>query len=226
MPTETIACWNCGHEYPSTARFCANCGKPQRAPCTECGASLDEGAKFCANCGTPVGAGMPAKRDGGAVLTAEARKVVTVVFADLVSSTGLIEQLDPEEAREVVGTFYEMVRNVIERTGGTVANLLGDAVLAVFGLPVTHEDDPERAVRAGLDIRDELPTLNRHLHTKDGVRLETRVGVNTGEVVAASGSTFDRDFLISDAVTTAARLSTDGLTRRRRSRRACLPPDA
>lgn len=206
MPTETIACWNCGRENPSTARFCANCGKPQRTPCPECGAPLDKGAKFCANCGTPVGAGMQAKRDGGAVLTAEARKVVTVVFADLVSSTGLTEQLDPEEAREVVGTFYEMVRNVVERTGGTVANLLGDAVLAVFGLPVTHEDDPERAVRAGLDIRDELPTLNRHLQTRYGVRLETRVGVNTGEVVAASGSTFDRDFLISDAVTTAARL--------------------
>ncbi|HET8679752.1 MAG TPA: tetratricopeptide repeat protein, partial [bacterium] len=149
---------------------------------------------------------MQAKRDGGPVLTAEARKIVTVVFADLVSSTGLTEQLDPEEAREVVGTFYDMVRNVVERTGGTVANLLGDAVLAIFGFPVTHEDDPERAVRAGLDIRDELPTLNRHLQTKYGVRLETRVGVNTGEVVAASGSTFDRDFLISDAVTTAARL--------------------
>ncbi|MGQ0548626.1 MAG: AAA family ATPase [Armatimonadota bacterium] len=206
MPTETIACWNCGQENPATAKFCPNCGKPQRTPCPECGAPLDEGAKFCANCGIPVGAGVKARLDAGPVLTAEARKVVTVVFADLVSSTGLTERLDPEEAREVVGKFYGVVRHAVERTGGTVANLLGDAVLAVFGLPVTHEDDPERAVRAGLDIRDALPTLNEHLHAAHGVRLETRVGVNTGEVVAASGSTFDRDFLISDAVTTAARL--------------------
>ncbi len=206
MPIETIACWNCGHGNPPTARFCVNCGKPQRPPCPECGAPLDEGAKFCANCGIPVAVGVKARADAGPVLTAEARKVITVVFADLVGSTDLTERLDPEEAREVVGKFYGVVQHAVERFEGRVANLLGDAVLAVFGLPVTHEDDPERAVRAGLAIRDAIPNLNDHLVAAHGVRLQTRVGVNTGEVVAASGSTFDRDFLVSDAVTTAARL--------------------
>ena len=205
MLTETIACWNCRQENPPGAKFCANCGKPQRTPCPECGEPLPEGAKFCANCGIPV-VGAKAKVEAGPVLTAEARKVITVIFTDLVGSTGLTERLDPEEAREVVGKFYGVVQHAVERFEGTVANLLGDAVLAVFGLPVTHEDDPERAVRAGLAIRDAMPALNDHLESAHGIRLDTRVGVNTGEVVAASGSTFDRDFLISDAVTTAARL--------------------
>ncbi|MDR7420307.1 MAG: tetratricopeptide repeat protein [Armatimonadota bacterium] len=148
----------------------------------------------------------PASSREGPALSAEARKVVTILFADLVGSTGLTEQLDVEAAREVVGKFYRMVQDAVERFGGAVANLLGDAVLAVFGLPAAHEDDPERAVRAGLAIRDAMPALNEHLVGAHGVRLAVRVGINTGEVVAASGSTFDRDFLISDAVTTAARL--------------------
>ncbi len=206
MPTDTIACWNCGQDTPATAKFCANCGKAQRRPCPECGAPVAEGAKFCANCGIPVGVAVKTKGETGPVLTAEARKVITAVFADLVGSTSLTERLDPEEAREVIGKFYSVVQHAVERFEGKVANLLGDAVLAVFGLPVTHEDDPERAVRAGLAIRDAMPDLNDHLQAAHGVRLETRVGVNTGEVVAASGSTFDRDFLISDAVTMAARL--------------------
>jgi predicted ATPase/class 3 adenylate cyclase len=206
MPTEPLTCWNCGHENAAGSRFCAHCGKPQRATCPECGALAADDARFCANCGIPLQAAPAGRAEGGAVLTAEARKVVTVVFADLVGSTGLTERLDPEEARDVVGSFYNVVQHAVERFGGSVANLLGDAVLAVFGLPVAHEDDPERAVLAGLAIRDAMPVLNEHLAAAHGTHLATRVGVNTGEVVAASGSTFDRDFLISDAVTTAARL--------------------
>lgn len=142
----------------------------------------------------------------GPILSAETRKVITVIFADLVGSTALTERLDPEEARGVVGKFYDAVQRAVERFEGTVANFLGDAVLAVFGLPALHEDDPERAVRAGLAMRDAMPALNERLAVEHGVRLQIRVGINTGEVVAASGSTFDRDFLISDAVTTAARI--------------------
>jgi len=88
-------------------------------------------------------------------------KVITVIFADLVGSTGLTERLDPEEAREVVGRFYATVQQAFERFEGTVANLLGDAVLAAFGLPVAHEDDPERAVRAGLVMRDAMASPER-----------------------------------------------------------------
>jgi predicted ATPase/class 3 adenylate cyclase len=143
----------------------------------------------------------------GGDVPVEARKVVTVLFADLAGSTALTERLDPEEARQVVGRFYDVVQHVVERWfAGSVANYLGDGVLAIFGLPTAHEDDPERAVRAGLAIRDAMPVLNAHLNSTFGVHLAVRIGVNTGEVVAASGSTFDRDFLISDAVTTAARL--------------------
>jgi class 3 adenylate cyclase/tetratricopeptide (TPR) repeat protein len=205
MITDTRPCWNCGQPNSPTARFCANCGKPQQELCPECGTPVAEGARFCANCGIPLAAHAhpPA---AGPVLTAEARKVVTVLFVDLADSTPLTEQLDPEDARMVVGQFYTVVQHAVERFGGTVANLIGDEVLSVFGLPVTHEDDPERAVRAGLAVRDALPVLNEHLAATVGVRLAVRVGINTGEVVAASGSTFDRDFLVADAVTSGARI--------------------
>jgi class 3 adenylate cyclase/tetratricopeptide (TPR) repeat protein len=205
--TPLRTCWSCGAENPVAAKFCVNCGKPQEPACPECGATVVEGAKFCANCGIrlEVTSGPPVT--DAPVLTAESHKVVTVLFADLVGSTSLTEKHDPEEARQVTHKFYDVVQHVVERWfAGTMANLLGDAVLAVFGFPVAHEDDPERAVRAGLSIRDAMPVLNTHLTATHGVHLAVRVGINTGEVVAASGSTFDRDFLISDAVTTAARL--------------------
>lgn len=205
MSTQT-ACWNCGFDNQPGAKFCANCGKPQRPPCQECGAEIPEGSRFCPNCGIALSPA-PTRAAEGPVLTAEARKVVTILFADIVSSTALTEKLDPEDARAVAQKFYEMVEHAITRWyEGTVANLLGDAVLAVFGLPISHEDDPERAVRAGLAIRDAMPVLNGHLKAAYGIELAVRVGINTGEVVAASGSTFDRDFLVSDAVTVAARL--------------------
>lgn len=201
------ACWNCGVENPITAKFCTNCGKPQKSVCPSCGSVVLETAKFCPDCGIPLGASPGGTNStDAAVLTAESRKIVTVLFADLVGSTGLTEKLDPEEARQVVRKFYDVVQHVVERWfAGTVANFLGDGVLAVFGLPAAHEDDPERAVRAGLSIRDAMPVLNSHLAATHGIQLAVRVGINTGEVVAASGSTFDKDFLIADAVTTAAR---------------------
>jgi len=201
----SLACWNCGVPNPPAARFCSNCGKPLGRNCPECGAPVTEEARFCGNCGIRLH-GEPPRRQAP-VLTAETRRVVTVLFADLVGSTALTERLDPEEAREVVGKFYTVVQGVVEGWyEGTVANYLGDAVLAVFGLPAAHEDDPERAVRAGLAIQQAMPVLNTHLASSHGVHLATRVGIDTGEVVAESGSTFQRDFLVSDTVTTAARL--------------------
>jgi class 3 adenylate cyclase/tetratricopeptide (TPR) repeat protein len=173
--------------------------------CRHCGFENGTGARFCANCGRPLV--QDAAAYGAAPLAAaETRRIITALFADLAGSTALTERLDPEDARAVVGKFYDTVREAVERYDGTVANLLGDAVLAVFGLPTSHEDDPERAVRAALALRDAMAGLNAHLEAEHDLRLEVRVGVNTGEVVAASGSTFDRDFLIADAVTTAARL--------------------
>lgn len=179
-------------------------GTTEPLRCGTCGFDNGPAAKFCANCGKPLAS--PRGAEAGPILAAETRKIITVIFADLVGSTALTERLDPEEARGVVGKFYDVVGQVVERFEGRVANFLGDAVLAVFGLPASHEDDPERAVRAALAIRDAFPDLNERLSTEHGVRLQIRIGINTGEVVAASGSTFDRDFLISDAVTTAARI--------------------
>lgn len=204
--SETPACPHCGAPNPPDARFCSSCGRPQRRRCPECGAAVGDDARFCGNCGirlrVPAGAGGPE-----AVLTAESRKVVTVLFADLAGSTGLTERLDPEEARDVVGKFYTVVQGVVEGWyEGTVANYLGDGVLAVFGLPAAHEDDPERAVRAALAIQQAIPVLNTHLAGSHGVQVAVRIGIDTGEVVAESGSTFQRDFLVSDTVTTAARL--------------------
>ncbi len=171
-------CWRCGRPGPAGARFCPSCGAAQGT----------------ADSSAPSRLGL------------ETRKVITVLFADLVSSTALTQQLDPEDARRVVAEFYALARAHVERYGGQVANFLGDAVLAVFGLPVAHEDDPERAVYAALDLVDSLPELNRLLSASYGVELAVRIGVETGEVVAVSGSAFDRDFLVSEGVTTAAHL--------------------
>jgi len=203
----SLACPHCGFANQPGAKFCANCGKPQGLRCPECGADVAEGARFCSNCGIPLAGGARIETGSAPDIPPEARKVVTILFADLAGSTALTQRLDPEEARQVVGRFYDVVQHIVERWfAGSVVNYLGDGILAVFGLPAAHEDDPERAVRAGLAIRDAMPVLNAHLGSTFGVQLAVRVGINTGEVVAASGSTFDRDFLVSDAVTTAARL--------------------
>src|SRR3989441_10497325 len=110
-----LACGNCGFSTPVGSRFCVNCGKPQKQQtCPECGAEIVQGAKFCANCGIPLAAA-EAPVEAAPVFTAEARKVVTVLFADLVGSTGLTERLDPEESRGLVRKFYDLVEHVVAR---------------------------------------------------------------------------------------------------------------
>src|SRR6266550_2015828 len=124
--------------------------------------------------------------------TREARKVVTVVFADITGSTGLGERLDPESLRSIMGRWFEAMRDVLERHGGTVEKFIGDAVVAVFGVPVLHEDDALRAVRAAIEMRDALPELG----------LQGRIGVMTGEVVTGT----EERLATGDAVNVAARL--------------------
>src|SRR6185295_12199346 len=135
----------------------------------------------------------------------EARKVVTVVFADITGSTGLGERLDPESLRAILGRWFDAMREVLERHGGTVEKFIGDAVVAVFGVPTLHEDDALRAVRAAVDMRVQLARLNATLREERGLELEMRVGVNTGEVVVgdarAGGSR-----ATGDAVNVSARL--------------------
>ena len=136
----------------------------------------------------------------------ESRKVVTVLFADLRGSTAIGERLDPEAVRRVLTRFYDAAREVIERHGGTVEKFIGDAVMAVFGVPLVHEDDALRGVRAAAELQRELGRMNDELlRAKYGVGLELRIGVNTGEVVAGDPST-GSSFVAGDTVNVGARL--------------------
>src|SRR3712207_1524055 len=133
------------------------------------------------------------------------RKVVSVVFCDVTGSTALGEAVDPEALRGLLARYFERMKEIVERHGGTVEKFIGDAVMAVFGVPVVHEDDALRAVRAATEMRAALAELNEQLQREYGVSLAARIGVNTGEVVAgtASGGT---PFASGDAVNVAARL--------------------
>src|SRR5580765_3059768 len=168
-PRPMAACAACGTDNPEGARFCASCGSPLRAGCSSCGAALPPGARFCSACGAPVAA---------ALQRGEERKVVTVLFADLVGFTGQSEQLDPEDVRHLLRPYYARLRAELERYGGTVEKFIGDAVMALFGAPVAHEDDPERAVRAGMAIREAMEDISAA-----GRPLHVRIGVTTGEAL-------------------------------------------
>lgn len=135
----------------------------------------------------------------------EARKVVTVLFSDVTGSTRLGERLDPESLRQIMARYFEEMKAALEAHGGTVEKFIGDAVMAVFGIPTLHEDDALRAVRAALEMRERLERLNRDLEATRGVAILTRTGVNTGEVVAGDPAT-GQTLVTGDAVNVAARL--------------------
>src|SRR5450755_3650517 len=147
------------------------------AGCPACGTENPDRAKFCLECGAPLGA--PAR-------PGEERKLVTVLFADLAGSTALGERLDAEALKEVMGRFFAAMREQIEAEGGTVEKFIGDAVMAAFGVPVSHEDDPARALRAALRMQRRLAALNVELASAHGVELGMRIGINTGDVLAAT----------------------------------------
>lgn len=136
----------------------------------------------------------------------EERKVVTILFADVIGSTALGEQLDPERLRALLGVFFKAMASIIESWGGTVEKYIGDAIMAVFGVPIVHEDDAERALRAAIEMRERLVELNADFERQHKVTLKVRVGVNTGEVVTLVGPTPEHGFVTGDAVNTAQRL--------------------
>src|SRR6266511_3867212 len=166
------ACTSCGSPVAESATFCQNCGTPVSRPCPSCGTPVAADARFCPNCGTALS---PAIRE-------EERKVVTVLFADVTGSTGLGERLDPERLRQVMARYFEEMKAALEAHGGTVEKFIGDAVMAVFGIPTLHEDDALRAVRAALEMRQRLDRLNQELERDRGFRILTRTGINTGEI--------------------------------------------
>src|SRR5918997_6344304 len=142
-----------------------------------------------------------------------ARKTVTVVFCDLANSTPLGEALDPEVMRAVMERYFEVISRELERHGGTVEKFIGDAVMAVFGIPTAHDDDALRAVRAAVDMRTAMGALNAELEQTHGVRLAFRTGVNTGEVVAGDPAVRRETFATGAAVGVAQRLESPGRTR-------------
>ncbi|MGH2484255.1 MAG: AAA family ATPase [Candidatus Limnocylindria bacterium] len=164
------------------------------ARCPRCGRENPDDARYCAGCGIELAPSREA-----------ARKTVTVVFCDLVGSTSLGEQVDPEAVRRAMARYFEAARAGLEGHGGTIEKYIGDAVMAVFGIPQVHEDDALRAVKAAADIRERVTALGGQLADELGHRLEIRIGVNTGEVVAAD-STAGHAFVTGDAVNVAARL--------------------
>src|SRR3954463_7734850 len=138
--------------------------------CPRCSRENADDARFCQACGAPL------VTEGAA--GAEERKTVTIVFVDLVGFTAQAERLDPEDVRRVLAPYHARLRSELERHGGTVEKFIGDAVMAVFGAPVAHEDDPERAVRAALSIRDTLAESE----------VEVRIAVHTGEALVSRGA--------------------------------------
>jgi predicted ATPase/class 3 adenylate cyclase len=163
--------------------------------CAHCGQENPDIARFCLACATPLGAEERVER----------RTLATFLFCDMTGSTAMGERLDPESVRDVMFRYFQRMRSVIERHGGTVDKYIGDAVVAVFGVPVVHEDDALRALRAAAEMQAQLSMLNEELHAEFGSRVAIRIGVNTGEVIAG-GTTAQQTIVLGDPVNLAARL--------------------
>ncbi|MEP7378266.1 MAG: adenylate/guanylate cyclase domain-containing protein, partial [Chloroflexota bacterium] len=196
-----VICANCGTENTPGAKFCNDCGGALSAGCPSCGATNKPGARFCNECGTSLGeTGTAAVRPTIASTTAAPvaeRRLVTVLFADIVGFTPFAEDKDAEEVRDTLSRYFDMCTDIIGRYGGTVEKFIGDAVMAVWGAPTAHEDDAERAVRAGLELVDAVRAL--------GPDIQARVGILTGEAAVTLGAT-NQGMVAGDMVNTAARL--------------------
>jgi class 3 adenylate cyclase/tetratricopeptide (TPR) repeat protein len=200
-----VNCPACGTANEAGRKFCGECGTPLSAACPACGTPNAPGTKFCGECGTALtDAAAPAGAAAGSeptttTVTAE-RRVVSILFADLVGSTTLAEDRDPEETRSLLNRYFETTSEVIGRYGGTVEKFIGDAVMAVWGVPTAHEDDPERAVRAALELVDAVSAIS-----DAGTPLQVRAAVLTGEAAATIGAT-GQGIVAGDLVNTASRL--------------------
>src|SRR5262245_19488359 len=184
-----MQCPQCQHENPPGAKFCIECACPIERRCPACGAQAPPTAKFCPECAAPLTAkSRPASHAAGqssGPTEAGERRQLTVLFCDLVGSTPLSQQLHAEAWRDLLAQYQQAAAGPVGRFGGHVAKNLGDGLLIYFGWPPAREDDPERAVRAGLAIVDAMAPLNATLD--DGTRLAVRIGLHTGPVVIADG---------------------------------------
>src|ERR687895_1354489 len=199
-----MSCGSCGTENPAGASFCMACGARLERRCASCGAAAPPEARFCMSCGSQLdqiaATSPPVPR--AAEQPPEERRQVTVLFADLSGYTAVAERMDPEAVKALVDRALMRLGQEVERYGGTVDKYIGDNVMAIFGAPIAHEDDAERAVRAGLGMQAAMEEVNDGL--PDGAHFALRVGVNTGEVLA--GAVGDAYTVVGDTVNVASRL--------------------
>ncbi|HEY8170058.1 MAG TPA: adenylate/guanylate cyclase domain-containing protein, partial [Candidatus Limnocylindria bacterium] len=180
---ETIVdCPACGSANEAGRKFCGECGTALSSACPSCGTSNAPGTKFCGECGTALAQGASPRT---AETPAAERRLVSVLFADLVGFTTLSETRDAEQVRDLLSRYFETARQIIDAYGGTVEKFIGDAVMAVWGAPTAFEDDAERAVRSALDLVAAVGALGDEI----GAELQLRAGVLTGEAAVTLGAT-------------------------------------
>ncbi len=193
-----VTCPSCSTENAPSRKFCGQCGSLLALPCASCGTLNQPGDRFCGECGLPL----TAAPDEEPIEPLAERRLVTVLFADLVGFTSYSEDRDAEEVRELLTLYFERSREIVERFGGTVEKFIGDAVMAVWGTPTTQEDDAERAVRAALELVDGVAKLGAEAGIPE---LQLRAGVLTGKAAVGPGE--NRQGLVAgDLVNTASRL--------------------
>ncbi|HEV3114671.1 MAG TPA: adenylate/guanylate cyclase domain-containing protein [Candidatus Binataceae bacterium] len=201
-----MRCSSCGSESPAGKRFCSACGAPLPRSCPQCGADNAPDATFCGDCGAALSASVQTFESHPSPIqpqeAAGERRHLTVLFSDLAGSTRIAAQLDPEDWRETVAGYHRAAAEAITRFGGHVAKYLGDGVMAFFGYPEAHDDDAERAARAGLAIIEAIAKLNEQ---PERTELSARVGIDSGAVVVGMGVGKDTD-VFGDAPNIAARV--------------------
>src|SRR4051812_39169622 len=202
-----MQCPRCQHDNPAAAKYWPECGTRLAPCCAQCGTELPAGAKFCPECGQPAGAPAPLVPEAytpqhlaDRILTSRAalegeRKQVTVLFADLKGSMELLADRDPEEARRILDPVLERMMDAVHRYEGTVNQVLGDGIMALFGAPLAHEDHAQRACYAALRMQEGVKQYAEEVWRATGVRVQIRVGLNSGEVVVRSiGSDLRMDY--------------------------------
>jgi len=195
-----MPCPSCNEPTQEGAHFCASCGSSLAAVCAVCGSELPPGSRFCPSCGASQEIEEPA---GPPLRAGEERRIISALFTDLVGFTAHSAASDPEDVRVRLTTYHRRCREDIERFGGRVQELLGDGIFAVFGSPIAHEDDPERAVRAALRIQESVEELNAD---QPDLLLAVRAAITTGEALVQLEPHPDRVAVVGDVVNTAARL--------------------
>jgi len=225
-----MKCLNCNHQNRDNAIYCKECGAKLELICPNCGNKLDIESKFCDKCGKsltkqnqkPETPGITTKQHQKDDIEAKTTKIspdhstreaerrqLTVMFCDLVGSTALSEQLDPEELRDVIRDYQSVCAEVISRYDGHIAKYLGDGLLVYFGYPMAHEDDAQRAVHTGLEIVGDMEKLNACLKEERGISLAMRIGIHTGLVVAGEmggGDVRESMAIVGETPNIAARL--------------------